>query len=87
MSEPPAYLSLQARAVATPGLLAKLAAILNPHPIAAFDFIEGTDGVVTITVQLKQAARGHWHADRVAARLGRVVGIVSVDRGSNAPTG
>lgn len=81
MTEPPTHLSVQARAVAAPGLLARLATVLNPHPVAGFDFAEAVDGTVTITVRLKhsQASRDQWHADRVAARLRRIVGVTSVD--------
>lgn len=86
MSQPAEQVSVRARAIAGPGLLAKLAAVLNPHPVASFDFAESPDGTATVVVRLvsDEHGRADWHLARVIARLGRVVGVTSVESDPSA---
>lgn len=72
---------VRARAVAKPGLLARLAVVLNAHPVSTFHYTEQSDGTATLTVGLTSdaAGRDEWHLKRVVARLNRVVGVLSVE--------
>lgn len=63
---------------ATPGLLARLTAVLNPYPVTEFAFTETPSGTITATISVRGGVRGQWHAQRVVARLHRVVGVTAV---------
>lgn len=63
---------------AAPGLLARLTAVLNPYPVTEFAFTETPSGTITATISVSGGARGQWHAQRVVARLNRVVGVTAV---------
>lgn len=69
--------SVEVHAEAASGLLARLAVVLNPHPVSGFEFAESPDGSVTVIVRLD--AGTDWHLKRVIARLNRVVGVTSVE--------
>lgn len=70
---------VRVQAVATPGLLLRVAAVLNPHPVSEFIFLHRSDGTATLTVRLDENAcdPAGWHLRRVVARLRRVVGVTS----------
>ncbi|WP_166353242.1 hypothetical protein [Phytoactinopolyspora limicola] len=82
-SEP---VTVRVQAAASPGLLARLAAVINPHPVTGFHFTEQAAGSVTVTVQLAEQDRPGWHTRRVMARLGRVVGVTAVELVGTAQT-
>jgi hypothetical protein len=58
-------------------MLTRLTALLGPHPIGAFAYRAGTDGLARVVVEV---GGGDRQADRVAARLRRVVGVLDVGR-------
>jgi hypothetical protein len=70
---------VRVQAVATPGLLLRFAAVLNPHPVSEFIFLDRSDGTVTLTVRLDEDAcdPAGWHLRRVVVRLRRLVGVTS----------
>ncbi|HSK54242.1 MAG TPA: hypothetical protein VK908_03225 [Jiangellales bacterium] len=63
------------RGVHGPGLLARVAVVVNPFPVSSLDYRVDAEGAVTfhLTVTGPPAA-----GERVAARLRRVVGLTAV---------
>lgn len=57
------------------GTLARLAAVLNPHPVTGFDYDVGRDGTATLAVAVDGT---EWDAQRVRLRLERVVDVLAV---------
>ncbi len=57
------------------GSLARLAAVLNPHPVTGFDYAAGPDGTATLAVTVAGSA---WDSQRVRLRLERVVDVLAV---------
>ncbi|HSK25777.1 MAG TPA: hypothetical protein VK894_02575 [Jiangellales bacterium] len=75
---------VSARAVHAPGLLARIAVVVNPYAVTGLDYRVAADGAAAVTLTV---AGGSWEADRVAARLRRVIGVTAVVLGVAAADG
>jgi hypothetical protein len=73
--------AVRLQAAAGHGMLARLTAVLNPHPVTAFTFEESTGGRINVTVRLAVSEPKYavWHLQRVVSRLQRIVGVTNVE--------
>ncbi|NDL58965.1 hypothetical protein [Phytoactinopolyspora mesophila] len=80
--------TLRLEATASSGMLARLTAVLNPHPVIGFSFSESAEGVINVTVRVGRTESGaaNWHVQRVAARLRRIVGVMTVEVEARSPS-
>ena len=71
---------LEATAVHDDAMLARVVAVLGPHPVGAFSYVPqpGPRPRARITVEV---AGDPWQCHRVRAKLERVVGVLEVDVG------
>ncbi|MGH3356406.1 MAG: hypothetical protein ACRDOJ_10960 [Nocardioidaceae bacterium] len=70
----PSSTRLEASVRHADGMLGRLAAVLITHPVSRFDYrVQGPTATLTVVVE-----DTGWHAQRVAARLRRVVGVLDV---------
>ena len=66
---------LAVAAVHQDGLLGRIAVLLNAHEVTSFSYDAQADGRARIAVDVQG---GQWHVERVASKLRRVVGVLTV---------